>query len=967
MIAAGLLAAVVVGPSLLVHGAILLARRWAEDRIELPTETAPRAQPPPPNPADVGILIAAHDRAGAIAAAVAAAGRVVPRANVHVVSNGSTDRTAEVAREQGVDVVETFGELDPAGAVVAGLQAFQLAQRFGYVLVLDADTRLTPGHLHHVLPLFDDPAVAAADARVTADPHAPGVLGQVLAAYSARTSVLTQAFGRGRRGPPASLTRAVPAAGRVYRSTALAGLRLDPPGVAEPDFDVTLQVYGRGLGRVALSPGPPAVVTTPDRIPTHRARTARLNVGLWQAVRRHRPRWDVTGVALAGQVLEAVVAAVVLALVVPATVLVALVPGPVGPLEPVLAVLAADYLLTVAAAVAARQPRYLLAGPVFPLLRVLDSVDLLWTAARSGFGRTTPAAHHRLPVRATLGWTLAVATAAVAAVRVALAATTMPASPAEVALTEAGYGRVAAGTGLPPLPDLLAVSGRQLDVYATLTAPFGRHAGVLTGARELSVAAVVVLLVAVVLATAALRVRPLVVVAVLAVLAAAGPAVTVLGPLVPGVLAAAWLAVAGLGAGWLHRAAATRGPTLMLLSALLALVAGALAVLTVPLLLVPAGVGLAGWLWFLEAERDEPDATWRGPAALMLLLTGCVVAVLWRFDLLLGPTGGSLPAGRREAVLAAAAVVAVAALVARRARPVGLGLAAGVGLTVGFGADADALLPALVAAAAVGAALSTDALLSYVDQLRPAVAPRRVTVALTAAVAAAAAVVGARVAPPVAPFADHHTLAGWVTTQLDGDLTLTVPAGVWADVHRDLARLDPRATVRHTGAGPPAELLVTAGRVDRRDGTVLGHYGTLTLLATDFDEDYRDPTERATAGARLAANDRLRTTGEVRAALRTGAVDLRAMAVVAGLCAEHDITLAATRNPPSERDSGLPHRTLVVSAVDGRRVADPAAAAPVLAWLDAQLPPYAPDSRLRTPDGLAITWRLPPLPTETTR
>jgi hypothetical protein len=578
-----------------------------------------------------------------------------------------------------------------------------------------------------------------------------------------------------------------------------------------------------------------------------------------------------------------------------------------------------DYLLTVA--VTRRLPVVALA---FPLLRVIDAIEVLvgW--------------------RRAVGWVAAVAVGVVAVVRVALAGLTLPAGAAEQAITDAGY-RAATGLAGPALPGLLTVADRHLDVYAALTTPFTRHVDVLTGARELAVLATAVAVGGVLALAAVLRVHPLPVAAVLVAVAAPGPVLAVFGAVGPGVVAAGWLAVALAVTAHVARKLDVGRPLAVAVAGVFALATSLAALATVPLLVVPVAVGVATWLWFLDVERYDPDATWRGPAATVLFLTGCLVAVLWRADLLLAPTGPALD--HRTPLVVALAAVALAGLVVPRAWPAATGTLAALALVAGFGPAADAVLPAAVVGAAVTAALVLDAALAW----RPV--PGR-GLAAAVAVAAAACVL---VAPPVANRADHVALADWVTRELDDGVTVTVPAAAWPDLHRDFARRGRPNAVRTDGTGP---LVVTTGRTP---GTVLGRFGTLTLVATDVDRTYLDPAERAVAGRQLATNSRLRTSEPVRASLRAGQVDLRAMAVLAALCAEHEITVATTGNASAEQGTGLPHRTVVVSEVDGRPVAEQGVAAPLLDWLTAQRPPYAPAATRTTRDGVALSWRLPAL------
>ena len=166
----------------------------------------------------------------------------------------------------------------------------------------------------------------------------------------------------------------------------------------------------------------------------------------------------------------------------------------------------------------------------------------------------------------------------------------------------------------------------------------------------------------------------------------------------------------------------------------------------------------------------------------------------------------------------------------------------------------------------------------------------------------------------------------------------------------------PAATAR------PDDLVAAVGPT-ALPGVDLVHFGdgaptdgdSVVVLLTSRDTPYLSSNERASAGGQLAENARLDTTDDVRATLRAGRLDLRAMAVLAELCRAREVTVASTGKPLHERGSTLPDRTVVLSTPD------PETAAAVLDWLRAQLPPFAPDEVRQVPNGVSVSWRLPPL------
>lgn len=123
----------------------------------------------------VAVLMAAHNEEVVIDDSLAAITALVPPGNVHVVSDASTDATVTLARQHGVNVIETAVNVGKAGALEEGILAFGLLERFRLVLLLDADTRLDPGYFAAALPVFDDPRVVAVAGCAHSNWHTPGL------------------------------------------------------------------------------------------------------------------------------------------------------------------------------------------------------------------------------------------------------------------------------------------------------------------------------------------------------------------------------------------------------------------------------------------------------------------------------------------------------------------------------------------------------------------------------------------------------------------------------------------------------------------------------------------------------------------------------------------------------------------------------------------------------------------------
>lgn len=953
MIFLGLVALLLVGVHFTLASAVGVARRRHASQ---PTSQRPTT-------GKVAVLIVAHNRQDQVVACLNSAARVVPLANVFLVSDGSTDGTAELARDYGVKVVETYGRLGRSGAVESGIQAFQLLDQFAFILLIDVDTRLDPHHLLHVLPMFGDPIVAAVDVRVEADRRLPGhsPVSELLTAYRARAYALSERLTR---------AKTLPSVARTYRTSALAEIEINPPGLAVADFDTALQLHRRQLGRVDLCTEATARTTAPTRFTDYHRQTNHWFAGFWQAIRRHALRRDLACAAL---ITELLLTSVLFTLVPLAFALTPLLPWLWAPAA---AVLIADYLLTVVVAIPRNRPRFLLLGLLFPLLRLIDAVTTLRTLPRSG--RPSPAwldldpgtpgpSPSRTPTQSrtlapkpppprwrtalikTVGWVLAIAAAAVVVARVARTASTLPPSMIEPGLVDSAYGR-ASGLGTPNVDASLAITELHLRMYATVTSAFGRHGDVLTAARELSIAAAALLVIGLLIAAAVLRVRPLVIALAMGMLAVSGPVITLITPVGPGAIAAAWLAIAVAAMvaaiGWQDFRWVTAGGIALLI-----------VLPTAPSTIIPIGAVAAAWFAFSARTVNR----WLRAVATIgiLTVTAATTAALWWSGFLLQQESGLLGDDERRLLLTIVAAAAIGGLVVSWLRPVAAGIGAGAGFVAAVGPRADVLLPALVLAAVILVAVLIEDAAGW---QRPSwqVLARRSVAGLAGVAALAGSVVSMPLRPPSVTPPDHAGLAQWVTSQVDRGVALVVPPGIWSDLGRDLSRAGlPPNTVRREvpGAKPKPDELVVTKATEQRAGVQVAQFDTLAVLFTGTDAGYQTSASRVKAGKQLAENSRLTASDEVRAALRAGQVDLRAMATLAAICQDHLVTVAEITKPGHELRSPMPYRVLIVSEVDGQPV--DGAAQGLLAWLRAQEPPFAPTDIRVTPSGVLVGWRLP--------
>jgi cellulose synthase/poly-beta-1,6-N-acetylglucosamine synthase-like glycosyltransferase len=348
---------------------------------------------------DVAVLIPAHNEAAVIEDSIRAITKLVPRKNIHVVSDGSTDDTFEVALRCGVKAIKTRLNVGKAGALSESIERFRLADRFPVVMLLDADTRVQPGYFAAALPLFDSPDVAAVAGCVRTDAHRMlSPVGNLLTGHRMRIYAVGQRVLKfGQTSRYLNATPIVPGFASLYRTAVLPRIDINPAGLAIEDFNMTFEVYQKKLGKVGFTLGAVAVTQDPDNLHDYIRQTRRWALGLWQTVRRHPPRLNLFTAMLALTLTELVTSSL-LFVTLPVIVLVLAVPDLVssaahwpgfGPVYAVLSahvtltrifygVIVPDLAMTCLVAAVERRPRLLLAGVFFPFMRVLDSAIGLW-------------------------------------------------------------------------------------------------------------------------------------------------------------------------------------------------------------------------------------------------------------------------------------------------------------------------------------------------------------------------------------------------------------------------------------------------------------------------------------------------------------------------------------------------------------------------------------------------------------
>lgn len=365
------------------------------------------ARPATPTVDQVAVLMAAHNEELVIEDSLNAIVQLLPLENVHVVSDGSSDRTVELAEAMGVNVISTRSNIGKAGALQEGIERFGIVERFEVLMLLDADTRVDPGYFHAALPAFDDPTVVAVAGavRTSGRERVMSPIGQLLVSHRQRIYAITQRMLKfGQTWSRLNATHIVPGFASMYRTEVLPAIDMNPPGLLIEDFNMTFEVYQKSLGKVGFTMAAVAVTQDPDNFRDYIRQTRRWSLGLWQTVRRHPPRLNLFTGMLTLLLLELLTSSMIF-LLLPIVLLLLAVPHVPGwpelaalqntvaahvSLDALLyGVVGPDIALTIVASVLERQPRLLLFGCFFLLLRVVDAAVSIYTVPAAWLTRST--------------------------------------------------------------------------------------------------------------------------------------------------------------------------------------------------------------------------------------------------------------------------------------------------------------------------------------------------------------------------------------------------------------------------------------------------------------------------------------------------------------------------------------------------------------------------------------------------
>lgn len=225
------------------------------------------------------VIIPAYNEEPVIAGSLAAIRKVVRPAHIYVVSDGSKDKTAATALRFTKNVLNLKKNRGKAGAIAVLLEKFKLLDRYQYVLFSDADSTLGKGFVDEIVSFAKlDPACIVG--KVSSERHG------LISAYRTYEYGLTNRVFKQAQSAMRVVTVA-PGCASLYKSDVLRQLVFSGRTMTE-DFDLTLQIHLKKLGRILYAPRAVVITQDPGSFRDYWLQITRWYTGFWQNLALHK-------------------------------------------------------------------------------------------------------------------------------------------------------------------------------------------------------------------------------------------------------------------------------------------------------------------------------------------------------------------------------------------------------------------------------------------------------------------------------------------------------------------------------------------------------------------------------------------------------------------------------------------------------------------------------------------------------
>jgi len=238
------------------------------------------------NLSNIAILIPAHNEEKVLEKTIRSALEVVDREHIYVVNDGSKDATDDISRSLTDKVVTLPKGVGKAKATNYALWWYDLANKYEFLMPIDADTVITKDFIKNALPILEkdtEQKIACVVGKVT------GIQKNWVTAFRMWEYEIAQSVHKKAQ----SIEDAVmicPGCSTIYRTSIFTKIQV-PVGTLTEDMDLTFLIHRKKLGRVIYTGNSKVITQDPNTFKDYRKQLNRWYTGFWQCLIKHKIPW----------------------------------------------------------------------------------------------------------------------------------------------------------------------------------------------------------------------------------------------------------------------------------------------------------------------------------------------------------------------------------------------------------------------------------------------------------------------------------------------------------------------------------------------------------------------------------------------------------------------------------------------------------------------------------------------------
>lgn len=245
---------------------------------------------------EIVILITAHNEEKVVGSTISSLLKLLPAKDIYLVSDGSSDSTALVARRFTSNVYSLRGNVGKATATNMAIDYFNLPRKYEYIMPMDADTMVSPKYLKKALPILKNDVskkLVCVVGKVLGKNHS------WITTYRLWEYEIAQSIHKAAQAREGAIV-VCPGCATVYRSSVFQKIKI-PTGTLTEDMDFTFLIHRKRLGKIAYLNSATVTTQDPNNLKDFLKQIDRWYTGFWQCLVKHNIPWG-------GQPLDAEVA-----------------------------------------------------------------------------------------------------------------------------------------------------------------------------------------------------------------------------------------------------------------------------------------------------------------------------------------------------------------------------------------------------------------------------------------------------------------------------------------------------------------------------------------------------------------------------------------------------------------------------------------------------------------------------------